>query len=126
MVSKFASIVINSQAMTHRYLFSYAPDGLTKNTKFFFVFLSDSGKDRELVARMAAYSKVNTHFLFVKYSICWKEFLSKFFDGSSLNMVWSWSYSRVTTLSPVFFRRWCKGIVSLPNIPNINLNYLPA
>lgn len=111
--------------MTHRYLFSYAPDGLTKNTKFYFVFLSDSGKDKELVTRMAAYSKVNTHFLFVKYSSCWKEFLTKFFDGSSLNLVWSWSYSRVTTLSPVFFRRWCKGLVQIHNIPNINLNYLP-
>lgn len=112
--------------MTHRYLFSYAPDSLTKSTKFFFVFLSDSGRDRELVARMAAYSQVNTHFLFVKYSSCWQEFLTKFFDGSSLNLVWSWSYSRVTTLSPVFFRRWAKGLVQLPNIPNINLSYLPS
>lgn len=112
--------------MTHRYLFSYAPDDLTKNTKFFFVFLSDSGRDKELVARMATYSKVNNHFLFVKYSSCWQEFLKKFFDESALNLVWSWSYSRVTTLSPIFFRRWAKGLVQLPNIPNINLNYLPS
>lgn len=112
--------------MTHRYLFSYAPNGLTGSTKFFFVFLSDSGRDRELVTRLAAYSQVNTHFLFVKYSSCWQEFLAKFFDGSSLNMVWSWSYSRITTLSPVFFRRWAKGLVQLPNIPNINLNYFPS
>ena len=112
--------------MTHRYLFAYAPDGLTERTKFYFIFLSDSGNDKELVARLCGYAQANTNFLFVKYSSCWKEFLSKFFDGSSLNLVWSWQFSRVTTLSPVFFRRWCKGVVQIPNIPNINLSYLPS
>lgn len=107
--------------MIRRYLFAYSADGISARTKFYFVWLSDGTKDRDLIERMSEYARVNTHYLFVPYSNVWREFLIKVYDGSSINCVWTWSYPRTKSISAIFFRRWASGTVTIPDIPNINL-----
>lgn len=107
--------------MIRRFLFAYSADGITAHTKFYFVWLSDGTKDRDLITRMSEYARVNTHYLFVPYSDVWAEFLLKVYDGSSLNCVWSLSYPRTQSISATFFRRWARGSVTIPDIPSINL-----
>lgn len=111
--------------MMRRFLFSYAPHGCTQSTRFYFVWLSDRQKDCELAARMSEYARVNTHFLFVPYSSVWMQFLDRFFGGNSLSYAYRRGVCSINHLSPVFFRRWCRGVVQIPNIPNVNLDYLP-
>ena len=95
-----------------RYLFSYAPSGVDASTSFYWVFISDKGRERAFRERLAAISRQCPDFLFVKYDAHWHDFLLRLFQNFHAHALDTFSHSIIKIVSPGYIRRLVDDSIS--------------
>lgn len=105
-----------------RYLFSYAPSGVDASTSFYWVFLSDKGRDAQFCKRLAAICRNCPDFLFVKYDARWHDFVGQLFHHYHAHALMSFSHSIIKIVSPGFIRRLVDDFISAnsPHVKNLS------